>query len=79
MKPYSWRELRAVSDEDLITRHDQAVRNTEIGLNYFLEEMARRDAARQMRTMTTLTWWIAGFTLVNVIVTIVGVVIAMTN
>jgi hypothetical protein len=38
-----------------------------IGVDYYLTELARRDADRQTRTMLHLTWVIAVLTVVNVV------------
>ena len=45
--------------------------NTVAGVNYYLDEIARRENKRQQETMIRLTWAIAGMTLVVTIATIV--------
>lgn len=76
-KPFGYEELRKISDEELVRRHDAATENVQVGLNYFLEELARRRSERQgnvleemTRTITRLTWIIAGLTAVVTIVTV---------
>ena len=39
-------ELRALSDEDLITLHDQHAIHTMVGVDYYLDELKRRDQER---------------------------------
>ena len=53
-------------------RHDAAAQNTSVGVNYYLEELARRDAQRQgaevvklTRDVRNLTIWIAVLTVAN--------------
>jgi hypothetical protein len=53
-------ELRSLPREELIARHDQLAQDTGIiGVNYDLEELARRNAADQTATMVRLTWTVA--------------------
>lgn len=37
------RELRALSKDDLIERHDRLARNTQVGTGHYLQELYRRD------------------------------------
>jgi hypothetical protein len=78
---YSLKELRAASDEDLVARHDAEAKNASAGVNYYLDELARRDAhdqgermvamnaemVRMTRTISRLTVAIAVLTVVNVV------------
>lgn len=68
-QPLTYEELRRLSDDELVRRHDAATENVHVGLNYFLEELARRRAERQgdvleqmTRTIKWLTWLIAALT-----------------
>jgi hypothetical protein len=74
-------ELRAMSEEELIRRHDEH-ETWSAGPGYYLDELARRDAARQTaimvrstETIRRLTWCIAGLTLVVTVLTAISVVI----
>ncbi len=65
-------QLRAMTDEDLIERHDHLAETTTVGTGHYLDELRRRDAARsekQMIAMTEqvrlLTWAIAALTALN--------------
>jgi hypothetical protein len=73
-------ELRAASDEELIERHDRLAKDTIVGVNYYLEELARRDAQAQgdrveslTKTVVNLTWVIAILTAVNVAAVLIDV------
>jgi hypothetical protein len=50
--------LRARSTEDLVEAHDRLAANTSVGVNYYLEELARRDSqaiADRIADSTTAT------------------------
>jgi hypothetical protein len=78
---YSLKELRAVSDEELVARHDAEAKNASASVNYYLDELARRGAheqgermvalnaemVRMTRTISRLTIAIAVLTVVNVV------------
>jgi hypothetical protein len=51
---YLLTELRAVETEELVARHDAAAENTSVGVNYYLDELARRDAHAQSERMVKL-------------------------
>lgn len=76
---YSLQELRTVATDELVAEHDRHAKNTVIGVDYFLNELARRDVKAQgdrmevmTRTIRNLTWAIAALTVVNVAVVIVA-------
>ena len=60
-----------MSMEDLIAEHDRIAQNTQLGLQYFIDEIARRDATRQTARIVNLTWAIAVMTAVMMAFTIV--------
>jgi hypothetical protein len=68
-------ELRDTPDEELIRAHDALAQNTYVGVSYYLDELARRESARQQATMIKLTYAIAAMTLVVTIATIVNLVV----
>jgi hypothetical protein len=68
----SYVELRKRTDEELIGEHDLIRGTKSIGVEYYLNELARRTAQRQTRTMVDLTrvivrltWVIAGLALIS--------------
>jgi hypothetical protein len=60
------RELRQLTDDQLIEEHDAIAPNTFVGIDYYLNELARRDAHRQTRQIVVLTVVIAVCTVVGV-------------
>jgi len=71
----SIRELRSASEKELIQEHDELAEHTLPGVDYYLNELARRESARQQATMIRLTYAIAAMTLVVTIATIVNLIV----
>lgn len=65
-------DLRAASDEELIAAHDELAAHTVPGVNYYLEELARREVGRRERRMERLTVVILVLTVANVAAVIAG-------
>lgn len=63
----SLKELRGLSEDELIRRHDSISKSRPVTLEYYLTELARRDAEEREKRMLLLTWVIAGLTLVNAV------------
>ena len=68
-KPLS--ELRAMLDDELIAAHDELARNAVIGLNYYGEELLRREQHKQTQEVIRLTDQIKKLTMVIVVLTVV--------
>jgi uncharacterized membrane protein len=76
--------LRSASEEELMRLHNEEMKNRAAPhYNVFLDELARRETVRQgarMEALTTslkrLTWWIVVLTVIIVIATLVGVLLA---
>jgi hypothetical protein len=68
------KELRAMSKDELIANHDHLAKTTSVGVNYYLDELARRDAAEVGRRPLTLTWVIAALTLGITILTVANLI-----
>ena len=66
MQARSLRRLREMTDEELVAAHDSLLTTKAVGIDYYLSELARRDADRQTSTMVFLTRVITGLTVVNV-------------
>lgn len=66
--PRTYVELQRLSDEQLAERYD-AMSKDNVGarVEFYLDELARRDLARMTAQMVTLTRWIALLTVVNVV------------
>lgn len=74
---YTYEKLRRVSDEELIWQHDESAKHTVVGISYFLDELARRDAQKVNNSMLKCTKWITAMTAVMLLATIANVVIAI--
>ncbi|MGN6815759.1 MAG: hypothetical protein ACTHK3_06705 [Solirubrobacterales bacterium] len=68
------KELRALSDEELIEQYDQLATHTQVGTSYYEAELGRRGIERQNQLMIRLTWAIAGLTAINAIGVVVSLV-----
>lgn len=69
-----YKELEALTDDELIARYDAAAVNTVVGTGFYLEELVRRQLAKEStrmlkltQTMSNLTWVILGLTAVNAV------------
>jgi hypothetical protein len=45
-------ELRALSDDELVAMHDENAKNTVVGIDYYLNELQRRELSRQAKLRT---------------------------
>ena len=70
-----------MTDEQLVTEHDNRAMRTQEGMNYYLDELTRRAQERQTkamlgytRRMLWLTVFVAFLTVVNVIAVLVPLV-----
>jgi hypothetical protein len=63
-------QLRKMTDEELVALHDEGVQNVFVGVDYYLGELARRQANRQMRMMLVLTVVIAAATITALLIAI---------
>lgn len=67
-------ELRNKSDEELILLFDATTKNTEVGLGFLKDELARRESERQYERMLSLTWQMRWMTIVITVLTAVNVI-----
>lgn len=74
---YSYKDLRDLSDEELIDAHDSASKNVVPGVSYFLDELSRRESGRVNASMLRCTKWITVMTAVMLVCTVINVVIAV--
>ena len=68
-------QLKKSTDADLIKEHDKIAKSTVPGVNYYLDELFRRNQNKQTEKMLSYTKRIFYFTAVVTIATIVNVVI----
>ena len=69
-------ELRALTDDEVIERHDRQAQKTHIGLSYWEDELNRRYQQRHTEAMHRYTQWVALMTLIVTVATLVNVGIA---
>jgi hypothetical protein len=62
MLSYSLSELRDLPTGELVARHDAVAQTTSVGVAYYLDELARRDAAEAADRLTELTQEMAHLT-----------------
>jgi hypothetical protein len=69
-----YKELEALTDDELIARYDAVAVNTVVGTGFYREELVRRQMAKEStkmlkltQTMSNLTWVILGLTAVNAV------------
>lgn len=56
-------ELRGLSDDEIVRKHDQLAGNTVVGTNHYLQELDRRDQERQTQAILMYTRWVAIMTI----------------
>lgn len=72
---YTIAELRALSEADLVREHDRIAQTTVLGLNYFRDELNRREQDKQTRIMVRLTWVITWLTALILVLTVLSLVV----
>jgi hypothetical protein len=75
--------LRAMTVSDLKKEYDRRAYMVNVGIDFLVAEIARRETESQTalmlkitKTVRDLTWVITWLTIVNVVVAVVGVVLA---
>jgi hypothetical protein len=64
-------ELHSLTDAEVVARYNEIARTTGEGLNYYVEELARRRSERTNATITKLTYAIAGMTALIAVLTLI--------
>lgn len=75
----TYEELRQQSDEELMALHDADAQHTQVGISYYLEELARRRAARQGDAVEKMTSSIERLTKVIAVLTALATFITLVN
>lgn len=70
-------ELRALTEGELIERHDHHAKTTVVGTQHYWGELNRRNQERQTEVMLGFTRWITRMTMAITIATLVNVGIAV--
>ena len=73
----TYRELRELSDDQVVDMYDAEAERVGISLNFLRDELLRREQANQAATIVKLTWWITLMTVVVTVATVVNVIIAV--
>ena len=63
-------DLRNLTDDELVGKHDYQAETTVIGIQYFLDELNRRHQERQTRAMLRFTTWITIMTVAITLATL---------
>ena len=66
-------ELRALSDEQLVREYDRIAETTQVGLNFYRDELLRRELQEQNRHLGALTRWMNWMTGAMLVLTIINV------
>lgn len=66
-------ELRALSDEELISRYDKAAENTVVGTGFYRDELFRREQERQVQQMIRFTKQLRNMTIAIVFLTVANI------
>lgn len=74
---YSLKQLRELTDDELIKKHDEVSQQTIMGMNYFLDELKRREQDRLTNTMLKYTRLMLWFTVFVALCTVVNVIVAL--
>jgi len=73
------KELRKLTDKELVELYDQTANYTSVGLNYYAEELNRRSNENTNKIMIRCTIWITIMTGVMLIGTLVNIVIVIID
>jgi hypothetical protein len=75
-------DLRALTDDEIISRHDVAARNTSVGVNFYLDELRRREQVRAIEASNRLArraFWLGVTNTVLALAAVIATVIAAGN
>lgn len=69
--------LQNLSDDDLKKAYDRAAGLTQVGTQFYLDELNRRSQARETRAILRYTCWVTAMTAVITVATLVQLAIAI--
>lgn len=72
----SYEKLTTLSDAELIERYNEHAQHTIVGIDYYMEEIQRRETEKSNRIMVNCTKAITYMTAVMLLATIANVIIA---
>lgn len=73
----SYQNLQKMTVEQLIAKHDEVAVSTSVGINYYLEELQRRQIENSNKVMVRCTIAITFMTAIMLLATVANVVIAV--
>ena len=65
-------ELRKLKTSDLIARYDASAQSTVVGVDFYRDEIVRRESRRR-------EYWMLGLTIVITLLTVVNVIAILTT
>lgn len=71
-------ELRARTDDEIVGIYDDVAKHTGVGLQFYLDELVRRETARTGQRMLELTVQIRWLTVAVTAATIIALAISVT-
>ena len=71
----SYKELQKISDDQLVNLYDEQAQHTCVGINYYADELNRRQSERANKVMVRCTVAITIMTAVMLLATIVNVIV----
>lgn len=73
------KQLKDMSDDDLIEFYDAKAQNTEVGISFYLDELRNRETARLNKKIVVMTRWITVLTIIITLATIVNVIVFLND
>jgi hypothetical protein len=70
-------DLRALTDDEIISRHDVIARNTSVGVNFYLDELRRREQARAIAASNRLARAAFWLTVANTALALVAIIVTV--
>ncbi len=77
MAAHTIEQLRALTMEQLVLEHDRIAPRTELGISYYLNEIARRELDKQSKDMLLFTKQIGRMTGIITVATLINLVVAI--
>ncbi len=76
---HSYRKLTEISEDQLISDHDKLSTHTQIGVNYYLDELRRRENNRIASEMNAMTKRIEIATYTAVVIALISLFLTHVN
>ena len=73
------KKLKSMSDEEVVSTYNRLSKSTQVGTNFFMEEIRYREASKLNTQIVSMTRWITVLTVVITIATIVNVIVFLND